>query len=234
LAQGGAHLNHVDGLDDAGGEHAGGAAVGEGLHRLPHAAARRGHLLLLLRLRHLRCPGLVSPPERRGEVVGGLARPASLPGNGTNRSIGTLAAVALFAVDGCFFMVRGPTDVGQKWISRPQRRPQRMTRAGPAHENLLFVRSLPSSSRACVRVRTREKGWEGRGDAGDSGDDGAGVMRAVARGGRDTAAALGSGLAPTITTAQWAVAKGRSRGVTRGTKRGVVTRKINEQRKKNV
>jgi hypothetical protein len=74
----------------------------------------------------------------------------------------------------------------------------------------------------------------GRGDAGDSGDDGPGVMRAVARGGRDTAAALGSGLAPTITTAQWAVAKGRSRGVTRGTKRGVVTRKINEQRKKNV
>jgi hypothetical protein len=83
-----------------------------------------------------------------------------LPGNGTNRSIGTLAAVALFAVDGCFFMVRGPTDVGPKWISRPQRRPQRMSRAGRAHENLLFVRSLPSS-RACVLVRTREKGWEG-------------------------------------------------------------------------
>ena len=47
------YLDHVDGLDDAGGEHPGGAAVDEGLDRLPDAGGRHRRLLLLLRVRHL-------------------------------------------------------------------------------------------------------------------------------------------------------------------------------------
>lgn len=51
------YLDHVNGLDDAGGEHPGGPAVNEGLDRLPDAGGgrrrrRRLWLLLLLRVRH--------------------------------------------------------------------------------------------------------------------------------------------------------------------------------------
>jgi hypothetical protein len=47
------YLDHVDGLDDAGGEHPGGAAVDEGLDGLPDAGRGRRRLRLLLRIRHL-------------------------------------------------------------------------------------------------------------------------------------------------------------------------------------
>lgn len=50
------YLDHVDRLDDAGGEHPGGPAVNEGLDRLPDAGGGRGRrrrlLGLLLRVRH--------------------------------------------------------------------------------------------------------------------------------------------------------------------------------------
>jgi hypothetical protein len=47
------YLDHVDGLDDAGSEHPGGAAVDEGLDGLPDASRGRRRLRLLLRVRHL-------------------------------------------------------------------------------------------------------------------------------------------------------------------------------------
>ena len=60
------YLDHVDGLDNAGGEHPGGAAIDEWLDRLPDAAGHRRHLLLL-RVRHL----LRSLPARSGLDRGG-------------------------------------------------------------------------------------------------------------------------------------------------------------------
>jgi hypothetical protein len=63
------YLDHVDGLDDAGSEHPGGAAVDEGLDGLPDASRGRRRLRLLLRVRHL--PLL---PDPSGSLCDGLAR----------------------------------------------------------------------------------------------------------------------------------------------------------------
>jgi hypothetical protein len=107
----GAYLDHVDGLDDAGGEHAGGAAVDEGFHGLP-PATRRDHLLLL-RLRHLRRSGLRSWSrcERREELVVAAVAASSVTRH-------TAAAASVKARGRWLFMVRGQTmDVGPKWIS---------------------------------------------------------------------------------------------------------------------
>jgi hypothetical protein len=64
------YLDHVDGLDDAGGEHPGGAAVDEGLDGLPDAGRGRRRLRLLLRFRHL----LLLIPDPSGSRGSGLAR----------------------------------------------------------------------------------------------------------------------------------------------------------------